>query len=234
MNITTSSYCPDSTYFRTGDVEPDIKDQKVICYTGEGSRRGWGKPGNTSTVVLNDDDLCAIHVGFHHKNGGSQFWRYYTTDGTTIKRLTWKALTDDQRQKVLDNLDKAPNWADCPGKLRTEYEKPPKAPAKSYKLVQVIGGRMYSLYDRSFEYRIGETLHQPARAGHNGGFYSHPTAEQVKALWDTGCLVSDSVKDRSSGRFALLQVKTGGKCVRYPNGKIATTEITPVEIVETW
>src|SRR3990167_49258 len=66
MQTQFSSDVPDGTYFRTGDAEPSInEDGSIIILDGNGSSRSWGRPGVTSTVVYDDCDLIAVHIGFH-------------------------------------------------------------------------------------------------------------------------------------------------------------------------
>lgn len=246
MNISISSYVPDSTYFVTGDAEPtiDADNSGITIYDGRGKRRSWGTPGVTSTVVLDEDDFCAIHVGFHHKHGGGQFWRYYSADGVSIRQVTWAALPDELRQRVLDGYDhRAPSWAKAPGKLRTQYDKPASRKRTSYKMVRMDGDSLVSIYDGETVYTIGKRLAEAvgAHAGefnwmteknvHDGGYYSHPTPEQVLALWNSGNLVPASRK--TSGKYALVECEISGRIVEFPNGKLASTYLTPVAIIET-
>lgn len=234
MNIHTSVNVPDSTYFSQVDVEPTIEDDgSITIYDGNGTRRSsWGAPGVTSTVVLDECDFVAIHVGFHHKYRGGQAWYYYTTDGTQTRRITWQQMPDELRQRVLDNINKAPSWAKTPGKLSTQRAKPSKVELTSYKLVKFVGvtGRMVSLYDGETEYVIGKRLTEAAQANHGGGYYSHPTSEQVMQMWQSGDLVPANCK-RSATRLALLECKIGGRIVHYSNGKMSSTHLTPVRIV---
>lgn len=244
MKIQHNDYTPDSTYFRTGAVEPDIDqaEQTITIYSGDGTRRSWGRPGTTSTIVLDDDDIVAIHVGFHHKHGGGQFWRYYTTDGTTICQITWATLPDQTRERILAAYEaKAPGWAKQPGKLRTEYRKASTLTRTAYKLVRMDGGRMVSLYDGETEYRIGQRLASAVRAQvdhwtgeltHDGGYYSQPTPDQVKALFHAGALVpADCIHPGMA--LALVECQIGGKVVQYPNGKLCSTYIMPMAVIET-
>ena len=243
MKIQFSTDIPDGTYFRTGDAEPTINDDgSLTVYDGEGTRRSWGKPGVTSTVVVEDCDLVAVHVGFHHKHGGGQFWRYYTTDGTQTTQVTWASLPDVIRQKVLDAFSKAPGWAKVPGKLRTSYTKVTDKKRTSYKLVSVENNELRSLYSGE-NYVIGKRMAEAVspRAGandwgdiiHDGGYYSHPTPEQVVALWNNGSLVPAS-KTEDVAEVALLECEIYGRIVNFPNGKIASTYLTPVRIVDQW
>lgn len=126
--------CPaDSTYFRVADVEPRLSTTQgnidnlhpadaraVTIWIGRGTHRSsWGSPQVNSTILINDKtlNLLAIHIGFSHKHGGGQFYRYYdkNSDGAVCE-TTWAKLTNEQRQAVLDAPK--PSWAKTPGKLR--------------------------------------------------------------------------------------------------------------------
>jgi hypothetical protein len=215
-HIIESGNVPDDTYFRTGDVEPRIKDDgSIVIYNGQGSRRSsWGAPGVTSTVVVDAPDFAAIHVGFHHKHGGGQFWRFFAINGETVQ-VAWKDLDDETRQVVLEAAEeKAPGWAKTPGKLRKDYTPSnPKANLfTGYKVVKVLNdGRMVSLYDGRVEYTLGKTLVERARPGHNGGFYSYLDGETIIDHYKAG----DIIGDPKPGRKALLRCECWGTIVAY-------------------
>ena len=76
MNIQTVDRVPDSTYFRTGDVEPTVVNDTINMIEGQGSRRSWGRPQANNTVLIDDCDFVVIHTGFSHKHGGGQFFMY--------------------------------------------------------------------------------------------------------------------------------------------------------------
>lgn len=140
LQITTSSVTPDSTYFRTTDAEPSLEGGELTIYDGAGTHRSsWGAPGVTSTIVFQSDEMVAIHVGFFHKHGGGQFWRYYRL-AEHWEQAVWKQLSDEERQLVLNAYEnhKAPSFAKVPGKLRTEHKKPETKTRTTYKIVQVI------------------------------------------------------------------------------------------------
>lgn len=129
--VFTSDEIPDTTYFRVSDVQPEFADlngtinpslddrKAVKVWSGIGTyRSSWGAPKVTSTVLVNDPNLklLCIHVGFSHKHRGNQFYRYYTTDMGIVVETSWKRLSNEQRQAVLDAPK--PKWAKAPGKLR--------------------------------------------------------------------------------------------------------------------
>lgn len=123
MNIIEVKYCPDGTSFDMRSLEPDIKVDGLHIYSGRGSRRSWGTPGNTSIVMYNDDCLTAIHVSWWHKYHGGQAWRYYRNG---VKLASWKYLEEPERLLVLDAfLDPTvPSWIKRPGKLTRDYIRP--------------------------------------------------------------------------------------------------------------
>jgi hypothetical protein len=237
MKHRTEDYVPDQTYFRIGDVEPSIGADTVVLYTGTGTHRSWGHPGVTSTVVIDEHDFLAVHIGFYHKHGGGQTWRYYTESSDGIEQVGWRSLSDEVRQIVLDAP--RPRWAKSPGKLRSEYKVPRQEKRTTYKAVRVADGRFWSLYDGATEYVLGTRLAQAVGKGagndygyvtHNGGYYSHPSVERVKELLDSGKLVPDKCLDEVS-ELAIIECTIGGRIAEFPNGKLASTYLTPEKIV---
>jgi len=155
MIIKETASVPDTTYFRVGDAAPYVQDGAIYIRNGKGTARSsWGAPGVTSTVVVNTDDLAAIHVGFYHKHGGGQFWRYFRYRDGEIVRERWSGLSDDERLMVLRGWgDRAPSWAKRPGKLRKDRVRPgelehterlPDGRLVGYKVLLRRNGNFYS------------------------------------------------------------------------------------------
>lgn len=239
VSIIESNDVPDSTYFRTGDAEPTINNETrtITVLDGEGTSRSWGRPGITSTVILETLDLVAIHVGFHHKHGGGQFWRYYQINGD-IRQVSWGSLDDDTRAAILDA--KRPSWAKVPGKLRSQYKSanPKKNMFAAYKVCGINDdGQLTSLYDTSIVYEIGRTKVQAARGGfneyvgwqHNGGWYVHLDAQNTLDLYLSEKLVNSNLMQP---RAALIKCECWGNTVEYASGKIAVTYCKPVELMQ--
>lgn len=241
MKIEVSSDVPDGTYFRASECEPSIKDDTLTIYDGNGRSRSWGRPGVTSTIVYQDEEFVSIHVGFHHKHGGGQFWRHYSVNGQ-IKQVAWKDLDDSLRSEILDSWQsKAPKWAKAPGKQRKDYQKPSQVKMTTYKAVAVDGKELTSLYDKRVEYHLGKRLVEAVgeRAGqnywgdiaHDGGWYSYPSIEGIKELLKNNSLVPErcliGVK-----KLAIIKCEISGRVVQFPNGKLASTYLTPVTIIE--
>lgn len=245
MEICFSSNVPDNTYFRTGDVDPQIDGDTLTVLDGSGSRRSWGQPGVSSTVVVNAPDFVAVHVGFHHKHGGGQFWRFYNVNGS-IEQVAWRDLADETRQVVLDAYEaKAPNWARVPGKLRKDYIKPAPRKFSAFKIVQVAGDQMCSLHDSSV-YELGKTRIERARPNHKGGYYVY-TGADIQQRFLSGTIAGGP---KSGQQYAILECECWGNKEYYAaNGdcitgwvekwdedahKIAVTYCRPVSIVETF
>lgn len=228
LKVQFSKEVPDSTYFTTGDCEPTLKDDTLVVYDGKGRSRGWGAPSVTSTVVFESTDLVAIHVGFHHKHRGSQFWRYFQVNGE-IKQVEWKALDDDTRAAILEAYEKnAPSWAKEPGKLRKDYlpANPKKNVFTAYKIMALTDLGLTSLYDHSTVYEIGKVKVQASKPNHSGGWYVYP-GQDVKEQY----LAGEIINTPKSGKKALVRCECWGNKVYY-DSKIAVTYCKPVEVVE--
>lgn len=250
MEICFSSNVPDDTYFRTGEVEPEIDGHTLTLYNGDGRHRSWGHPGVTSTVVVEAIDFVAVHVGFHHKHGGGQFWRFYNVNGL-IEQVAWKALPDETRQIVLDAIEagKAPSWARSPGKVRKDYHRPSQHKFTAYKIVVLAeDGTMHSLYmPASRTYEIGKTAIEQARPDHGGGLYVYADRDTLIATYQAGALVTD----RLPGQRAVIECECWGNIEYYsPTGacishwvrkgetasvkKMSVTYCRPIRILETF
>jgi len=221
----------DGTYFTATDCEPWAEGGQVCFYDGHGSRRSWGAPQITTTVVVNDCDFLALHVGFSHKHRGGQYWRYFVRTAEEIERRTWPQLTDDERQIVLDAEGKAPNWAKSPGKLRKDYIRPERTTFTAYKILRVAEGGLTSLYDNT-PWALGKRNAQAAKEEHNGGFYVHPDQDKLMNLWGRGALVSADLV--TPGTYALMECECSGRAIRYSSGKIAVTYCKPVGMIKTF
>lgn len=232
--ITNGFASPDSTYFRTGAAEPELEkneqgEQVLKLVNGTGTRRSsWGEPGVTSKVLLDTDNLVAIHVGFFHKHGGGQFYRYYRHDGQAWAQVTWAQLSDPDRERVLIAYeDRAPHYAKVPGKLRTSYAKPSVQTYTTYKLVKVVNGKYYSVFDGETEYVMGKRLTEKAVSDHGGGYYSYPSQERVMARFDNGTLFPRRCYQESM-TLALIECEISGTMINY-DGKYASTYLRPVK-----
>ncbi len=234
MTIKTNDYCPDSTYFRLSEVEPEIKRRGRITelhvYSGEGTRRSWGRPQTWSTVVVHTRSFAAVHVGISHKHRGTQGWFYYLKINkmtSAWERKTWAQLDDRRRAQVLEAMHKAPRWAKCPGKLRTERKSPEIV--TGYKCVAVdAGGNLVSCYDRQTRYEVGEKTTEKIwdRERHGaGGLFFFATAEKARRqvpAWD----FAKDVRD-----FAMIRVRAAGNKAAWGDKQCADS-LTTLEVVE--
>lgn len=240
--IHNSSDIPvDSTYFRVAGAEPDINaDGSITIYNATGAHRSWGRPQVNSTIIVEANDFVAIHVGFSHKHGGGQFWRYYYILNGKTKHVTWSALADETRQIVLDAAaKKAPSWAKSPGNLRSNYRKPKDNAFGGYKVVRIAAdGSLRGLYNPDVVYQVGKVMIEKARPDHNGGYYTYVDAD-VEAAFRRG----DISGKPAPGRYAVLQCTCWGSRYFYdragrqtdqPTYKVSTTYCRPDSIVGTF
>lgn len=233
LQIITSGDVPDGTYFRVASAEPVLKENILTIYDGEGTRRSWGRPGVTSTVLLNTENLVAVHTGFHHKHGGGQFYRYFRFDGMAWKQVTWAKLLDDERVLVLAAYEeRAPRWANVPGKLRVEREIPPLTTRITYKIVKLVDNtRLFSVYDGQTEYVMGKRLAERAIENHGGGYYSYPSAESVEERFHNKTLFPKSYYEYPM-TLVVIECEISGRIVPYQNGKLASTYLKPLRIMK--
>lgn len=88
--------CPGGTYFRTSDVTPYVKGDKLHVYDGNGVSRSWGRAQVTSKVSMLTDDIIKVEVVGWHKHtvspvGGNY---YFVRDA----KGTWKRRTANYGQ----------------------------------------------------------------------------------------------------------------------------------------
>lgn len=229
------------------DVEPTLAQNSdglwLITVRRQGEHGKFGVPYIGSEILLADAEMgfVVVLVAYHgtetygrKKNlrvSKGQFYRFYRQIETgEWQRLNWQKLNDETRQMVLD-LEK-PEWARKPGKLSTERKPPAKMVEMiSYKVVRLINGKYFSLYQPTQEYIIGERVKQRAKPGHAGGFFTFPTSEMgVKNLeiW-TRCLpFHDEIE---TPELALMEVEIGGRIINYGH-KLASTYLCPVRVLE--
>jgi hypothetical protein len=101
--------------------------------------------------------------------------------------------------------------------------------ADHFKLVAVVEGRYFSIYDGTTEYAIGRMLREPARPNHGGGYYCYPAIDDIRSarphrLFPDESALADAPK-------AILKVRVGGRKIKYDNGKVAFSELTPIEVL---
>jgi len=221
MKIQTSNNVPDSAYFRTRDAEPRIEENTLILLDGRGTfRSSWGAPGVTSTVVLETPMLVVIHVGFYHRHGGGQFWRYYRQGEKQIERLpSWKSLREDERLLVLAGwIERAPGWAKCPGKLRSQYIRPGELKRIETGEDGAPIGYKWLRKDRE------GTLHSPFAYSHPVWIGGQLTADRAPTMKNTsGIYAAKNVRDPNLRAYRrpgliLVQIRLSGTVVEHDRG----------------
>jgi hypothetical protein len=229
------------------DVEPVLSQNRdglwMLTIRRQGEHGKFDVPYIGTEILLADAEMGLIValIGYHGTEtwGRSrdkrvpkgQFYRFYQQEETgDWQQVVWRQLDDATRQLVLD-LEK-PTWARQPGKLSTERKLPAKRVEMiSYKVVRVIDGRYYSLYRPDVEYVLGERLKQPAKPGHEGGYFSYPTTEMGENYL-ASCVQSIPFHPEIlTPALALLECEIGGRVISYGH-KMASTYLRPLRVLE--
>lgn len=232
------------------DVEPKLEQNAdglwLLSVRRQGEHGKFEVPYIGTEVLLADAEMGMVVclIGYHgteaygrkrdkHVTSG-QFYRYYQQQPSGgWQQVRWRAFNDELRALILETVEeKAPEWARKPGKLSADRKPPAKQIVMtSYKVVRLIDGRYFSLYQPDQEYILGERVSQPAKPGHKGGFFSYPTLEEGTAYL-TGCAKRIPFHDDvETPALTLLEVEIGGKIIHYGH-KIASTYLRPVRVLE--
>lgn len=229
------------------DVEPTLVQNAdglwLLTVRRQGEHGKFDVPYIGTEILLADPEMGLIVclVSYHgtetygpkkyRRVTKGQFYRYYQQQASgDWEQLVWQQLCDETRQLVL-NLSR-PEWARKPGKLSSERKPPAKmVEMTSYKVVRLIDGRYYSLYDPSVEYVIGQRMRQAAKPGHAGGYFSYPTQETGEEYL-AGCARSMPFhEDVATPALALVECEIGGRIINYGH-KMASTYLCPVRVLE--
>lgn len=219
----------------------------VLTVRRQGKHSEFDVPYIGSEIILADAELglVVVLVGYHgsatekygklgYMTQKGQFYRYYRQEASgEWAAVPWRLLNDEIRQLVITTVEEhGPAWAKKPGKLQAERNPPTKpVTMTSYKVVRLIDGQYFSLYDPTVEYKIGERVKQPAKPHHGGGFYSYPTTE-MGAEYLTSCVRSLPFdRDIATPQLALLECEIGGKIINYGH-KMASTYLCPIRVLE--
>lgn len=229
------------------DVEPALAQNAdglwMLTVRRQGKHGEFDVPYIGTEILLADAEMGLIValVGYHgtetygrKKNkhvASGQFYRFYRQQETgDWQRLVWRELNDETRQFVLD-LDK-PEWARKPGKLSSERKPPAKmVEMTSYKVVRLIDGRYFSLYNPEQEYILGQRVKQPAKPGHSGGFFSYPTVENGHDYLASCMRGIPFHLEVFTPALALLECEIGGRIINYGH-KMASTYLCPLRVLE--
>lgn len=229
-------------------VEPRLAQNadglQVLTVRRQGEHGKFEMPYIGSEILLADPEmgLIVVLVAYHSVETykisrkervawKGQFYRYYRqSESGEWQQIVWRQFNDEMRQFILD-LPR-PEWTRSPGKLSSERKPPAKmVEMTSYKVVRLIDGRYYSLYQPDVEYVIGQRVKQQAKPGHAGGFFSYPTIENGQEYL-AGCARSIPFHGEvETPALALLECEIGGRIISYGH-KMASTYLCPVRVLE--
>lgn len=251
LQIVQSSETVKADWLDRSMLEPTLTHNAdglwVLSVRRQGAHSQFDVPYIGSEIVLADAELglVVVLVGYHgsatekygrlgYMTQKGQFYRYYRQEETgEWKQVYWRNLNDELRSFIISTVEEhAPSWARKPGKLQAERKPPTKhVTMATYKVVRLIEGRYYSLYDPSVEYVLGERLKQPAKPKHRGGFFSYPTLEKGTAFL-TSCVEHIPFRsDVVTSQLAMLEVEIGGRLIDYGH-KLCSTYLKPIRVLE--
>jgi len=232
---------------RRSDVEPVLAQNAdglwLLTIRRQGKHGTFALPYIGTEILLADAEagFLVVLTGYHGTEAvgrrgdkhlvKGQFYRFYRQEASgEWRRFVWRELGDEVRQMVLD-LPR-PEWARAPGKLSTERKPPAKAVERiSYKVVRVIGGRYYSLYQPDVEYVIGQRMKQAAKPCHSGGYFSWPTQADGEDFLE-GCVRSMPFPHIiKTPAVALVECEIGGRIIDYGH-KLCSTYLCLVRVLE--
>jgi hypothetical protein len=228
-------------------LETNADGLQVLTVRRQGKYREFAVPYVGTEIIMADAELglIVVLVGYHshitekygrlgYKTQKGQFYRYYRQSSLGIwESVKWAKLNDALRMLIIVTVEETgPAWARRPGKLADERKPPTKRVAMTtYKVVRLIDGRFFSLYEPGVEYSLNIRMKQPAKPGHRGGYFSYPSLEAGMDYLD-GCVRCIPFHGEvATPQLALLEVEIGGRIIDYGH-KLCSTYLCPVKVLE--
>lgn len=118
MNIIQDERSSNDINLSRAGMQPELKEDGLHIYKARDYDVGY-----ESHVIMNDDDLTVILIGFwfaikRKQWGGGHFYRFYKNS----LQVDWQHLHDDDKLRILDV--ELPKWAKVPGKLKKDRAAP--------------------------------------------------------------------------------------------------------------
>ncbi len=219
----------------------------ILAVRQQGEYGTFDKTYIGSHIILADGELGLVVVlmayhGVEPEKYGKrgylvqkgQFYRYYRQEAAgNWRAVAWRLLNDEVRQRIISAVEASgPVWARTPGKLQAQ-RKPPTRPVVmiSYKVVRVIDGRYFSLYDPSMEYVLGKRVKQQARPHHGGGWFSYSSVEEGMEFLSRCVEGIPFHEEVETPLVALLECEISGRIIDYGH-KLASTYLCPLRVLE--
>jgi hypothetical protein len=210
-----------------------FKDIEYKLYIDDGSNRYFWKCNDTiikTTKCLSSHRVVGRNGTYTKKKVCyySQIINKSSIPTRVLGNLTFHGII----QEYIENSpkffhNKKGNWRNAVAKHFNlgEFVEPTLI---GYKKVLRIDSRTFvSIFNGKTLYILGETKKQRARTNHKGGFYFYKTKEDAELAEFPYTSVLLARKDEG----VILKVRAKGPFIAYPNGKIACSEITPIEVV---
>jgi len=218
MNIIQSEHAADNYYLRTGDVEPEIRNdgKSLEIYNGDNQKSGNKWCNVKNIVVYNDDHLTSVLCSWTCRHSGSQFWRHYR-DGV---RVNWKSLNDSEKMTILDAYaeDHVPAWANQPGKLKRDYLKPRELQRLEMDEQGTIYGYKYLRTDGTNFYSIAKISHGVQWIGNELTADQEPSEDNTHGIYAMKSRKSPTLNQYRSDNRVLVRLALSGTVVEANEG----------------
>lgn len=176
------------SYFRRDEISPRLEEDGLHIFSGS---EDYG-PGVGSYVILNDEDLTSIFIGYYFGERkrkksvrGGQFWRHYKSGS----RVEWRELEDPDRSRII--AAERPTWARAPGKLKANRYEPRHHEKIERDSAGAIVGYKYLLwFDRDQVFRSAWA----PKVTING-----EEVRKIKSQWIDGSLEADRIPTEENG-----------------------------------
>lgn len=251
LQIAQTSDVVKESWLERSMLEPTLAQNAdglwVLSVRRQGEHSKFEVPYIGSEIITADPELglVVVLVGYHgsvtekygrlgYMTQKGQFYRYYRQQSSGAwEQVKWAKLNDALRLLIITTVEETgPKWARKPGKLADERKPPTKRTAlTTYKVVRLIDGRYFSLYNPSVEYVLGQRMKELAKPKHGGGFYSYPTLEMGMEFLADCEVALPFGRDVETPQIALIECEVGGRIIDYGHKK-SSTYLCPMRVLE--
>ena len=137
------------------------------------------------------------------------------------------ALVHRKRNKSSESKNSSNTWNISVDKKRSGKQTKNKQIHRLYyyKVVAVVGSRLYSIYDGTTRYEINKWIKKPLISNLKSGFFVHETAEQaIHSGFPMNAKLTEVAR-------ALIRVKCDGNVRYHPGDCLEVEKIFPIEVV---
>jgi hypothetical protein len=196
------------------DMNPVMMDDGLHIYKGRDYDAGF-----ESHIILNDNDLTAILVGYwfaikRKQWGGGHYYRHYKN----CVQIDWPHLSEDDKLRILD-VPLPATWAKPPGKLKKDR----KAPRFHRKVERDNAGNIIAykwlLWDETMKMFVSDWFYPAYWVGNSMTADKIPTEENSNGVY-CAKTPDSPILERYSKRPGVTPVRLllSGKVLEFDHG----------------